>query len=132
MSKLVRQVSGSRARARRRQTPRRVGATAILFPGVDADRLGVHLLERHGSATAEPWVRGAIALNPQDPHFRVHLAHSLYQQRRYSEALQVLKEVLRMASVLVPAATLLEWRRGRVDDAANARGLPPERDRAGG
>ena len=87
----------------------------ILFPGTDADRVGVHLLECHSYEIAERWFREAIAVNPQEPHFRVHLAHSLYQQRRYSEAVRVLTEVLHIAPGFAPATSLLEWCKERVE-----------------
>jgi cytochrome c-type biogenesis protein CcmH/NrfG len=93
-----------------------MSAQAILFPGLAEDHVGVHLLEVRSYVVAERWFRQAISLNPTEPHFKVHLAHSLYQQCRYQEAIDLLHAVLRAVPAFAPAVRLLEWCTGRLKD----------------
>jgi len=58
---------------------------------------------------AERCFREANSLNPDEPHFKVHLAHSFYQQGRYREAADVLEVVLQMRPAFSPAVRLLRW-----------------------
>jgi Tfp pilus assembly protein PilF len=86
-----------------------ISAQAILFPGLAEDHVGVHLMEVRTYVVAERWFRQAISLNAAEPHFKVHLAHSLYQQYRYGQAVAVLHDVLRAVPGFSPATKLLGW-----------------------
>lgn len=100
---------GTRGRAKSPRRIKPISAQAILFPGLAEDHVGVHLLEVRSYVVAERWFRQAISLNAAEPHFRVHLAHSLYQQYRYGEAAAVLHDLLRAAPGFPPAKKLLGW-----------------------
>lgn len=63
------------------------------YLGFDHDRIGVHCLSRGAYGLAEKTFRRAIWLNPYKPGFRLHLAHALFRQKRYEEALAVLDEL---------------------------------------
>lgn len=91
-------------------------ARAVLLPGDAEDRLGVHLMECRAYEVAERCFRQAISLNPAEPHFKVHLAHSLYQQRRYRQAADLLHGVLRAVPGFSPATRLLGWCAERLAD----------------
>jgi predicted Zn-dependent protease len=123
---VTRRARAARRPARSRRTARAIPAHAILFPGNAEDRLGVHLMECRAYDLAERCFRDAISLNPAEPHFKVHLAHSLYQQRRCREAVDILHQVLRAVPEFPPAMRLLEWCTGRLAD------LPEQHDTKGG
>ncbi len=93
-----------------------VATRALLFPGDAEDRLGVHLMECRAYEVAERCFRQAISLNPAEPHFKVHLAYSLYQQRRYREAAHLLHEVLSVVPGFSPDTRLLGWCAERLAD----------------
>lgn len=78
------------------------------YLGYAEDNIGAHLLECEAYETAERFFRQAVWVNPYEPQFRVHLARSLYDQRRYPEALNVLREVLASQPEFGPAIRLLE------------------------
>lgn len=59
------------------------------YLGYDHDQLGVYLLEREAFAIAEVEFRRAVWLNPFDTNFKVHLAISLFQQKRDGEAMDL-------------------------------------------
>lgn len=82
--------------------------------------VGVHLMRCGAYALAERFFREAIWLNPYTPAFKVHLASSLYEQRRLPEAIAVLTEVLRDFPGDAAAHRLLQMSRRRLG------GSPPE------
>ncbi len=63
------------------------------YLGFDHDRIGVHCLSRGAYGLAEETFRRAIWLNPYKPGFRLHLAHALFRQKRYEEAMALLDEL---------------------------------------
>lgn len=77
----------------------------------------MHLMECRAYAIAERCFRHAISLNPAEPQFKLHLAHSLYQQSRYDEATDILRDVLRTVPDCSPAVRLLGWCAERLTDA---------------
>jgi Flp pilus assembly protein TadD len=114
---MTRSTGRARRRARGRRGIHRMSAQAILCPGLAEDHVGVHLMEVRSYVIAERWFRQAISLNPAEPHFKVHLAHSLYQQYRYREAVAVLQDVLRVVPDFEPATKLLGWCTERLMDS---------------
>jgi len=70
-------------------------------------------------AQAELFFRRAIWLNPYEPHFRVHLAHSLIEQENCAEAAQILRSVLSDAPEFPPALTLLQSCERRLQSVRN-------------
>ena len=63
------------------------------YLGYDHDRVGVHCLTKEALGIAERSFRRAIWLNPFEPRFVVHLAHALFRQKRYGEALEALEGI---------------------------------------
>jgi tetratricopeptide (TPR) repeat protein len=63
------------------------------YLGYDHDRIGVHCLAKESFRVAELCFRRAMWLNPYEPWFVVHLAHTLFRQKRYEEALEVLEGI---------------------------------------
>ena len=63
------------------------------YLGYDHERIGVHCLAKEAFGIAERSFRRAIWLNPYEPRFVLHLAHSLLRQKRYEEALATLDEL---------------------------------------
>jgi tetratricopeptide (TPR) repeat protein len=61
------------------------------YLGYDHDRIGVHCLAKEAFRVAELCFRRAIWLNPYEPRFVVHLAHALFRQKRYEEAMEALE-----------------------------------------
>jgi predicted Zn-dependent protease len=104
-------------RRRDRRHAQRLSARKILSPGRAEDRVGVHLMEVYSYVVAERWFRRAVSLNPAEPLFQVHLAHSLYHQYRYGEAVAVLQAVLATVPGFPPAAQLLGWCTARLDES---------------
>lgn len=60
------------------------------YLGYGHDRIGVHCLAKEAFGIAERSFRRAIWLNPYEPRYVVHLAHALFRQKRYDEALEAL------------------------------------------
>jgi tetratricopeptide (TPR) repeat protein len=63
------------------------------YLGYDHDRIGFHCLAKEAFGIAEKFFRRAIWLNPYEPRFVVHLAHALFRQKRYGEALEALEGI---------------------------------------
>jgi tetratricopeptide (TPR) repeat protein len=63
------------------------------YLGYDHDRIGVHCLIKEAFELAEKSFRRAIWLNPYEPRFYLHLAHTLQRRKRYKEALETLDEL---------------------------------------
>jgi predicted Zn-dependent protease len=63
------------------------------YLGYSHDRIGIHCLTKESFRVAERCFRRAMWLNPYEPWFVVHLAHTLFRQKRYEEALEVLEGI---------------------------------------
>lgn len=95
---------------------------------------GRALLDLGRPSAAEPHLRRAVELDPDDPDYRANLAHSLLRTRQYDETGAILAAMLgEMPDVpdLHELAGLLAERTGRLADADTAFGeasrLDPER-----
>jgi Tfp pilus assembly protein PilF len=64
------------------------------YLGYDHDRLGIYFLGREAHALAEAEFRRAVWLNPYEMEFHLHLAMCLFQQRKYREARDTVRQVL--------------------------------------
>lgn len=84
--------------------------------------------EAYGSA--EAFFRQAADLNPYEPIFRVHLALSLVEQKRYPPAAAILRKILSARPGLQAAVTLLERceREARDTSSADVTDAQPRRD----
>jgi len=90
-------MNGGTRRPKRRSPATDRAREELLRPcpylGYDHDRIGVHCLAKESFRVAELCFRRAMWLNPYEPWFVVHLAHSLSQQKRYGEALEALEGI---------------------------------------
>lgn len=75
--------------------------------GYAEDRIGAHLMKCEAYQPAERFFRLAVWLNPYEPHFRLHLAHSLVEQRQFADAAKILREILDDQPGFEPARGLL-------------------------
>lgn len=98
--------------------------------GYDHDRIGLHCLARGAFAIAESSFRRAAWLNPYEPRFVLHLAHALFESKRYGEALRTLDELesgwpgFKEAETLRAAVAAAM----RPSQRADGRGHVPERE----
>jgi cytochrome c-type biogenesis protein CcmH/NrfG len=109
----------TRARRRDDQLARHALRNEVLRPspylGFAETSVGVHLMECGAYAIAEGLFRQAVWLNPYNPKFRIHLAASLYEQRRFREAIDLLTGVLQDSRADAAAQRLLQMCERRLE-----------------
>lgn len=94
------------------------------YLGYDRDQLGMHLMSREAYAMAESQFRRAVWLNPFEPAFREHLAWCLFRQKRYEEAITVVREAMAVWPGLGKLAELGRLIDGRMKEGGAPRQPP--------
>lgn len=89
------------------------------YLGYNWDDLGLYFIDREAPHTAEAQFRRAIWLNPFEPEFKLHLAGCLFQQKRNTEARDLVVQAMQVLPEREDAKQLLRLIDARLADSTD-------------